>query len=86
MVVSRITVSRGGDGDFLLGEFLAAAGSRRVALALYEKSFKRLCFQKVRADKVKRSKKFFVLTQRSPGSHQAVGPHFHLMRLIKRET
>ena len=85
-VVSATMVSGLGDGGLLIGRSLAAAGSRRVALALYGKSFKRSCFQKVRGDKVKRSKEFFVLTQCSPGSPQAVGPRFHLMKLIKRGT
>ena len=45
-----------------MGGSLAAAGSRRVALALNEKSFKRLlCFQRIRGDKVKRSKEFMYL-------------------------
>ena len=87
MVASGITVSRGGDEGFLLGESLAAAGSRRVALALSEKSSRGYYVsKKVRGDKVKRSKEFFVLTQCSPGSPQAVGPRFHLMKLIKRGT
>ena len=37
VVDSGMAVSRGGDGDFLFGESLAAAGSRRVALALNRK-------------------------------------------------
>ena len=36
-MASGIVVSRGGDGDFLFGDSLAAAGSSRVALALKEK-------------------------------------------------
>ena len=70
-----------------MGGSLAAARSRREALALNEKSFKiLLCFQKVRGDKVKRSKGICVLTRCSIGSPQAVVPCFHLMKLIRKGT
>ena len=69
VVDSGIIVSRGGDEGFLLGESLAAAGSRRVALALSEKSSRGYYVsKKVRGGEVKRSKKFVYL----PGVHLKV--------------
>ena len=70
-----------------MGGFFAAAGSSRVAWALNERSFKRLlCVQRVRGDKVKRSKGICVLTRYSLGNLQAAAPRFHLTKLIRKGT